>query len=216
MDAGMAGLVLPSFGDVTLASEIGKGRAYGYRRRSLCCRLRGGNQGRRPDANHGAQPGLSRPVGLPPSARRAFPARPARCPRPGQTGSISPSARIAWNAGHERRQPPRRNRIAQALHQHLIVMQVVPGQQHRADDLVRLHHMMQIGARIAAAGGAAGSRRPAGAGRPCGGRCAGSPAPARVQACPVRPEREGSTQSIMSMPRSTAPTMSSGLPTPIR
>ena len=35
-------------------------------------------------------------------------------------------------------------------------------------------------------------------------------------ALPLRPERVGSTQSNMSIPRSTAPTRSSGLPTPIR
>ena len=40
--------------------------------------------------------------------------------------------------------------------------------------------------------------------------------PALVNAWPVRPERVGRTQSNMSTPRLTAPTMSSGLPTPIR
>ena len=40
--------------------------------------------------------------------------------------------------------------------------------------------------------------------------------PSQVKACPLRPDRVGSTQSNISIPRSTAPTISSGLPTPIR
>ena len=40
--------------------------------------------------------------------------------------------------------------------------------------------------------------------------------PSAVNAWPVRPDRVGRTQSNMSIPRSTAPTRSSGLPTPIR
>src|SRR3981081_123195 len=40
--------------------------------------------------------------------------------------------------------------------------------------------------------------------------------PLRVKAWAVRPERVGSTQSNMSMPRATAPMMSAGLPTAMR
>ena len=40
--------------------------------------------------------------------------------------------------------------------------------------------------------------------------------PFQVKACPLRPDRVGSTQSNISTPRSTAPTRSSGLPTPIK
>src|SRR3546814_669452 len=40
--------------------------------------------------------------------------------------------------------------------------------------------------------------------------------PSQVKACPLRPDRVGSTQSTMSTPRATAPTSTSGFPTPIR
>ena len=47
---------------------------------------------------------------------------------------------------------------AQVGHQVLVVGQVVPGQQHRGDDLVRLHDVMEIGSGELAAGRATALR----------------------------------------------------------
>ena len=54
--------------------------------------------------------------------------------------------------------------FSQARHQILIVGEVVPGQQHRGDDLVRLHGVVEIGAaELAARGTGAFGIEPAGA-----------------------------------------------------
>ncbi len=95
-------------------------------------------------------------------------------------------------------------------------MQIVRGQQHRAEDLAAAAQMVQIGAAVAGAGRAAAfrveRRRVVGMAR----IAQVQHAPRRVKACAVRPERVGNTQSNMSIPRMTAPTRSAGLPTPIR
>src|SRR5690625_1556336 len=52
---------------------------------------------------------------------------------------------------HEGREPPAPDGVPQPRHQLLIIMQIMPGQQHRGDDLAGAEDMMQIGAAIAPA-----------------------------------------------------------------
>ena len=74
--------------------------------------------------------------------------------------------------GGVRAEPLADNRFAHALHQVLIVGQVVPGEQHRRQNLVRLHEVMQIGARIARGKPDSGRPRRAAADRPYAAHCA--------------------------------------------
>src|SRR4051812_9825622 len=60
--------------------------------------------------------------------------------------------------GRERVQPLLGNRLTQALHQPLIEPQIVLGHQHRAEDLARLHQMMDVGAAEGRAGWARAAR----------------------------------------------------------
>src|SRR3546814_492637 len=115
----------------------------------------------------------------------------------------------------ECRKCPRADRIAHVLHQILIKMQIMLRHQHRAEHLARADEVMQIGARPGRADGAGtvGIERRLILGE-FGVRIL--IVPSRVNACPLRPDRVGNTQSNMSTPRATAPTRSSGLPTPIR
>ncbi len=169
-------------------------------------------------------------------ARLAIPAPPPPPSAPGRTPRVRPICAAAGadrpdrrsgrrqvarrplrlELGRERREPALGDRGAQPGHQLLVVVQVVPGQQHRGDDLAGLEDVVQVGPAVAR--GRPGSRSPGSSGRGSSACRAflRLTAPRRVSACPVRPERVGSTQSNMSTPRSTAPTMSSGLPTPIR
>ena len=48
--------------------------------------------------------------------------------------------------------------VAQAAHQVLVVLEVVPGQQHRAEHLLGAEQVVQIGAAVAGAGGAGAGR----------------------------------------------------------
>jgi len=81
-----------------------------------------------------------------------FRRRQSRPRRPGQrwTGSsqrrdISQAAR-AVERGFPGGKPPLRDRIPHSLHNFLEIVQVVPGQQHPRDHLLRAEYVMQIGA----------------------------------------------------------------------
>ena len=122
--------------------------------------------------------------------------------RPSWRQPGSPRAWSARKVATKSASVPVADGLAQAAHQVLVVPEIVPGQQHGGQDLVRLDQVVEVGAAVVA-------RRP---GRPSRRRAArGSSAwrafrrlsvPKRVKAWPVRPERVGSTQSNMSMPRS--------------
>lgn len=60
---------------------------------------------------------------------------------------------LVMESGHEIVQPAGRDGIAHALHKLLEIMQVMPGQQHAGNHFPGAKDMMQIGARIAGAGG---------------------------------------------------------------
>jgi len=86
----------------------------------------------------------------------------------GETTSVSQSVSAGSGgssrvvAGEERCGPPCQRTAgdsrAHARHHILVEGEVVRRQQHRGDDLIRLHHMMQIGAAELAAGGAGTGR----------------------------------------------------------
>ena len=54
--------------------------------------------------------------------------------------------------GLPRLKGPGSDRVANTLHKLLIIMQVMPGQQHGTDDFLTAEYMVQIGAAIVAAG----------------------------------------------------------------
>ena len=81
---------------------------------------------------------------------------------PGQAGIVhaglsSPSPSGTCSVG-EALQPALGIAARSAAHQFLVVVQVVPGQQHRPEDLRRLDQMVQIGAAECRAGRAAALR----------------------------------------------------------
>ena len=68
--------------------------------------------------------------------------------------SGSPSSQAASSARHVTGEVAGEDGGAEAAHQGLIVGQIVPGQQHRAEHLAGLEEMVEIGPGVAAAGGA--------------------------------------------------------------